>query len=1050
MGVLMKIKRLPGILKTIAVTLALTCGLNAQPVPQYELSVRNPVLSGTTYRFDIYIRRIGPTNFRVGNSQFVMTFNTGAFTAPVLSRVAASEQIGGGFFFDQVIAGNEVRISLGGNHSFGTAVDIPVSGNGARISTYEISGVSVPIVSAALAWVNLPALVRTGVSEIDAANNYRDITDISGLSHLNGGGEFGSISGYKFEDLDGDGSWDQPAEPALDGWEIFITGPNGPDSALTGLGPWPTGYYVFNNLTPGSYSITELMQGGWSATHAPASPFILGAGTASLNNNFGNFNGPTARGMAFRDLDGDGVKDPLEPALQGWMVHAVKTGGGGNKTQATNALGEFVFTFTALESGFWDFSLPVPAGWVGTLPPSPGTYSIDIQSGSTPTGIDFGVFLASSISGSKFEDLDGDSVQSPGDPAIAGWLMTLERNSILFDTVRTGVAGAFSFDSLPSGAYTLSEELPSGWTQLLPGSPSAYVFTVDTGGNSFTGSDFGNFRYGAMSGEVYFDLNHNGARDLGEFGMTGIEILLTGPKTSRSVYSGTNGVWSVDDLLADALTVTENAPPGYLLTQPPGGSYPATVTSGSVFTSLNFGNSSTTDTTKFRTMTYDSLVESRDRRGKLLAPEKRKPDKVEFCMTIRNNTGRDVDGLQTRLRIPIYFDDPLYPFVVTPTPDDVVYNPRSQDVYMHWSTPIPADSSVNICAWGVKPKRYPDSYHHWFLGGLMLDRSTPVHSTSTFLAYRLPLPNRMNVVDEIYRSGALPTGLLVGVARTDMPNFFAWARIRKLSDFKKSIMERLIVHTVVPKNFYAFDNNRRMVGQQKKVSPRKHNNRIFADALTLKTSIVASQLTIFPPGLGELIFEYGPNPLSGKTLLQISAIADTLLTNWSGRTAAEYYNMDSTLRMINGSFEGPIDTFSFASDLRFKGTRPLSDVPFLRANPGTEPVIIQADHVAVEEVPERFNLYQNYPNPFNPTTTIGFDLPQPAIVTMKIYNVLGTEIGTVLNAEALDEGIQEIDFEAGSLPTGIYFYRIVASTFDDETGEPGPVLQETKKMMLVK
>jgi hypothetical protein len=55
---------------------------------------------------------------------------------------------------------------------------------------------------------------------------------------------------------------------------------------------------------------------------------------------------------------------------------------------------------------------------------------------------------------------------------------------------------------------------------------------------------------------------------------------------------------------------------------------------------------------------------------------------------------------------------------------------------------------------------------------------------------------------------------------------------------------------------------------------------------------------------------------------------------------------------------------------------------------------------------------------------------------MKIYNVLGTEIGTVLNAEALDEGIQEIDFEAGSLPTGIYFYRIVASTFDDETGEP--------------
>ncbi len=1050
MGMIMKYDRMPDILKMIAVTLAMTASLNAQPIPQYELSVRNPVLTGTTYRFDLYIKRIGPTGFRTGNSQFVMTFNTGAFTAPALSRVAASEQIGSGFFFDQVIAGNEIRISLGGNHSYATAVDVPTPGNGARISTYEISGVSVPVVSTALAWVNLPALVRTGVSEIDAANNYRDITDNTGLSHLNGGGEFGTISGYKFEDLDGDGTWEQPAEPALDAWKIYITGPNGMDSAITGAGAWPTGYYEFNNLTPGSYAIAEAMQPGWSATFAPASPITLTAGPPSLNNNFGNFNGPTARGMAFRDLDGDGVKDPLEPVLQGGLVQALKTGGGGSKTQFTNALGEFVFTFSALESGFWEFSLPTPTGWVGTLPASPGSYSIDIQSGSSPTGINFGLFLASSISGIKFDDLDGDSSKSPAEPVMAGWLVTLFRNATHFDSVLTDVSGVFAFDSLASGTYVVSEDLPAGWTQLLPGSPSVYTFTVDTGGNNFSGSDFGNFRYGAMSGEVYFDLNHDGTRDPGEAGMLGIEILLTGPKTSRSVFSGTNGVWSVDDLLADALTITENAPPGYLLTQPLGGFYPATVTSGAVFDSLNFGNSSTTDTTKFRTMSYDSLVESRDRRGKLLAPEKRKPDKVEFCMTIGNNTGRAVDGLMVRIRIPIYYDDSLHPFVVTPTPDEIIYSHNSQNAYIHWNTPISPDSVVNVCAWGVKPKRYPDSYHHWYVGGAVVNRSTPVRSTSTFLAYRLPLPNRMNVVDDIYRSGALTTGLVVGVERSDMPKFFAWARIRKFSDFKKSIMDRMIVHSVVPKNFYAFDNNRRMVGVQKKVSPKKHNNRIFADALTLKTSIVASQMTIFPPGLGELIFEYGANPLSGKTLRQISAVADTLLTDWPGRMSTEYYNLDSTLRMINASFEGPIDTFSFATTLRFKGTRELAAVPFLRANPGTEPVIILADRAIVEEVPEGFSLYQNYPNPFNPSTTIAFDLPQPAIVTMSVYNLLGAEVGTVLDGDVLDEGIQEIDFEAGSLPSGIYFYRIVATTIDEETGERGAVLEETKKMMLVK
>ena len=113
-------------------------------------------------------------------------------------------------------------------------------------------------------------------------------------------------------------------------------------------------------------------------------------------------------------------------------------------------------------------------------------------------------------------------------------------------------------------------------------------------------------------------------------------------------------------------------------------------------------------------------------------------------------------------------------------------------------------------------------------------------------------------------------------------------------------------------------------------------------------------------------------------------------------------------------------------------------------------MIILADRAIVEEVPEGFSLYQNYPNPFNPSTTIAFDLPQPAIVTMRVYNLLGAEVGTVLDGDVLDEGIQEIDFEAGSLPSGIYFYRIVATTIDEETGERGAVLEETKKMMLVK
>jgi len=84
--------------------------LPAQPVPQYELTVRNPVLTGSTYQFDIYVRRAGATSFRIGNSQCILSFNSGAFTSPAISRVVSTEQIGSGFFFDQVISGGKLMI----------------------------------------------------------------------------------------------------------------------------------------------------------------------------------------------------------------------------------------------------------------------------------------------------------------------------------------------------------------------------------------------------------------------------------------------------------------------------------------------------------------------------------------------------------------------------------------------------------------------------------------------------------------------------------------------------------------------------------------------------------------------------------------------------------------------------------------------------------------------------------------------------------------------------------------------------------------------------
>lgn len=89
-------------------------------------------------------------------------------------------------------------------------------------------------------------------------------------------------------------------------------------------------------------------------------------------------------------------------------------------------------------------------------------------------------------------------------------------------------------------------------------------------------------------------------------------------------------------------------------------------------------------------------------------------------------------------------------------------------------------------------------------------------------------------------------------------------------------------------------------------------------------------------------------------------------------------------------------------------------------------------------IPERFMLYQNYPNPFNPTTLIGFDIPKDANVTVRIYDLIGREVQTVVN-EFKKAGSYKFNFDASLLSSGSYFYEINAGDFRD-----------TKKMVLIK
>ncbi len=91
-----------------------------------------------------------------------------------------------------------------------------------------------------------------------------------------------------------------------------------------------------------------------------------------------------------------------------------------------------------------------------------------------------------------------------------------------------------------------------------------------------------------------------------------------------------------------------------------------------------------------------------------------------------------------------------------------------------------------------------------------------------------------------------------------------------------------------------------------------------------------------------------------------------------------------------------------------------------------------------EKLPSDFILSQNYPNPFNPSTKISYTIPNYGLVMLKVYNVLGKEISTLVNKKML-AGKHEIAFDASDLSSGVYFYTLI---FENST--------TTNKMVLLK
>lgn len=437
-------------------------------------------------------------------------------------------------------------------------------------------------------FVNLPPGTYT-VREVQQPNwrrtttNPAPITIISGTNAtgVNFGNNFfaGNISGFKFNDINANGQLDS-GEPTLANWQIFLDFNNngnidgGEPSTFTNA----QGNYAFVNIPPGNYTVREVQQPNFRQTTPNPGTINLTPGANISNINFGNnfFTGSIS-GLKFSDLNANGFRDATEPTLADWQIYIDSNNNGrldtGEPNTFTDRQGNY--TFANVSSGTYLVREVLQPGWVQTTA-NPGP--INISGGTNAAGVNFGNnFPTGSISGFKFNDLNGDGVNEPPEPRVANWSIYLDlNNNGSLDSnepsTLTNPQGNFSFINLPAGTYLVREVQQPGFRQTTP-NPSP--ITVTNGTNA-TNISFGNsLVLGNISGVKFNDINANGRLDTGEPPIANTQIYIDLNNNSSldanepSVFSDAQGNYSFRNVPVGTYVLREIAPPGFIQTTPP-------------------------------------------------------------------------------------------------------------------------------------------------------------------------------------------------------------------------------------------------------------------------------------------------------------------------------------------------------------------------------------------------------------------------------------------------------------------------------------------------
>lgn len=443
---------------------------------------------------------------------------------------------------------------------YGVLVTLPslyaaVSPNPAMVTV--ISGTNVTTIDMA---ISNTAVLRGSVFADANSNGNRD------------GGDVGDVGRTIYLDADNDGGFDVGE----------------PNTTTDALGVWR-----LSGVAAGTHRPRVVRPTGTTQTTTDPLPVTVVAGSNVAGIDFGLFMQGSISGTVFVDSDGDGVKEIGEPGSSGKIVYLDTNSNGsltgGEPSTTTDSAGGY--TFTALANGTYRPRMVLPSGsQITTVLPSP----VDVSSGASAAGVDFGLFVLGTISGTIFNDVNADGSRTGSEAGLG-------LRTAFLDTDNDGVAdpgepssttnstGGWTIANLGAGTYRPRVTVPGGNAVTTP----IPVALVMTSGLSATGRDFGLFTLGTLSGTVYNDTNGNGFKNTGETSQTGRTIWLDidsdglADAGEPTATSGVTGVYTFTGLTAGPYRARIVVPPG--LTKTSTNPADVTIVSGSSFTGNDFG-----------------------------------------------------------------------------------------------------------------------------------------------------------------------------------------------------------------------------------------------------------------------------------------------------------------------------------------------------------------------------------------------------------------------------------------------------------------------------